>query len=158
MNLLDEIGKRLRIGANKMQKFEETVILLPRFTNQLLPLLEPASPELSRVVSFWAPGEELNFSLKKAAVHVTNMTDFAFEEAAKKDTLASFVHEFTRRVETGFFKETEAVVTLGGKFLKILASPWMVNMLRMEREICTQQRLDYIQLGTRRGGTRSRVG
>lgn len=43
------------------------MILPSCFTNQLLPLLETASAELSRVVSFLAPGEEFNFTSKKAA-------------------------------------------------------------------------------------------
>ena len=62
-----------------------------RFTHQLLPLLQSASPELSRVVSVLGAGNESNsfklsdldlkqnLGLMQAAVHATVMTDFAFE-------------------------------------------------------------------------------
>ena len=83
-----------------------------RFTQQLLPLLRVASPELSRVVSVLAPGTESasfnrkdlglkeNFSLSNAANHAVVMTDFCFEEFAKDNPTVSFIHSFPSFVRT----------------------------------------------------------
>lgn len=92
-----------------------------RFTQQLLPLLQSASPQLSRVVSVLSPGEESvldfddldlrrNFSLRKAAAHAITMTDFTFEEMAKKTPSVSFVHTFPGAVKTGFAKEANFAI------------------------------------------------
>lgn len=111
-----------------------------RFTTQLLPLLQAASPSLSRVVSVLAPGEEsnaldfnnldlkTNFSLRNAALHATCMNDFAFEEAAKKYPTTSFIHAFPGAVKTGFLKETGVLTRLGSKVLLNLFTPWTVNI------------------------------
>ena len=111
-----------------------------RFTTQLLPLIQAASPELSRVVSVHAPGEESSaleldnldlkrgFSLRKAAIHSTTMTDFAFEEAAKKYSSTSFVHAFPGAVKTGLLKEFGPLMRFCGKIVFALASPWTVDI------------------------------
>ncbi|MCJ1268498.1 hypothetical protein MMC22_008386 [Lobaria immixta] len=111
-----------------------------RFTTQLLPLLEAASPELSRVVSVLAAGEESSilelenlglkqgFTLRKAAAHATTMTSLAFEETAKKHAGTSFIHAFPGGVKTGFFKESGAITKLGAKLLMTVASPWTTDI------------------------------
>lgn len=111
-----------------------------RFTNQLLPLLQAASPGLSRVVSVLGPGDESNslelenldlkqgFSIRKAALHATTMTDFAFEEAAKRHTVTSFVHTSPGGVNTAYMRDAGALVKLGAKLLMPLFSPWMVDI------------------------------
>lgn len=92
-----------------------------RFAQRLLPLLQSASPQLSRVVSVLAPGEEASldfdnldlqrdFSLGKAAAHAITMTDFTFEEMAKKNPSVSFVHAFPGAVKTGFAKEANFAI------------------------------------------------
>lgn len=111
-----------------------------RFTTQLLPLLQAASPELSRVVSVLAPGEESsnfdldnldlknNFSMKNAATHAVCMSDFAFEEAAKRYPKTAFVHAYPGAVKTGFMKETGALTRIGAKVAFALLSPWTVDI------------------------------
>ena len=110
-----------------------------RFTQQLLPLLQSASPQLSRVVSVLAPGEETGldfdnldlkrgFSLKKAAGHAVAMTDFAFEELAVKNPATSFVHAFPGGVKTGFFKEAGFAMKAASQLLMMVISPWMVGI------------------------------
>ena len=108
-----------------------------RFTQQLLPLLQSASPQLSRVVSVLAPGGEgavdfndldlkHNFSLGKAATHAVTMTDFAFEELARKNPTISFVHSFPGGVKTGFFKESGFFMIAMMKLTFALISPWTI--------------------------------
>ena len=108
-----------------------------RFTQQLLPLLQSASPQLSRVVSVLAPGDESaidfddldlkhNFSLRKAATHVITMTDFAFEEFATRNPTVSFVHSFPGGVKTGFFKESAFVLRAMMRLAFIFMSPWTI--------------------------------
>ena len=104
-----------------------------RFIQQLMPLLQAASPELSRVVSVLAPGEEKasfvlddldlkqNFSLANAANHCITMTDFALEEFAKENPTVSFVHAYPGIVPTGFFKEQNVVLRIAIPFLTRLA-------------------------------------
>lgn len=112
-----------------------------RFTQQLLPLLRNADPELSRVVSVLAPGEEsralfhlddldlkTNFSLRTAACHAVTMTDFSFEELAKRNTSVSFVHTFPGVVKTGFNKEAGFVVRMASNLAFTLLSPWTVGL------------------------------
>ena len=103
-----------------------------RFTHQLLPLLQAAAPELSRVVSVLAPGEERasfnmddldlkqNFSLASAANHCITMTDFTFEHLARECSTVSFVHAFPGYVKTGFSKEAGMLVRSG---------LWMVSQI-----------------------------
>ena len=111
-----------------------------RFTQQLLPLLQTASPQLSRVVSVLAPGEEAaldfnnldlkeGFSLKKAAAHAITMTDFAFEEMAKKNPTISFVHAYPGVVKTGYAKETGFAVRAATQLLLRVLSPWTVGIV-----------------------------
>ena len=110
-----------------------------RFTQQLLPLLESASPQLSRVVSVLAPGEEAlldfdnldlkrDFSLRKAAAHAITMTDFTFEEMAKKTPSVSFVHAYPGAVKTGFAKEAGFAVRAASQVALALLSPWTVGI------------------------------
>lgn len=111
-----------------------------RFTTQLLPLLQAASPGLSRVVSVLAPGEESNnleldnldlkhgFTMRKAAIHAVDMKDFAFEEAARKYRTTSFVHAFPGIVKTGFMKETGFLARFGTKIAYAVLSPWSVDI------------------------------
>lgn len=91
-------------------------------------------------MSVLAAGEESNtleldnldlkqgFTIRKAAVHATTMTSFAFEEAAKKHAATSFVHAYPGGVKTGFFKESGAMVRLGSKLIMTLISPWMTDI------------------------------
>ena len=108
-----------------------------RFTQQLLPLLQSASPQLSRVVSVLAPGTESaidfddldlkhNFSLRKAAAHAVTMTDFAFEEFATKHPTVSFVHSYPGGVKTGFFKESGVAIRAMVRLAFTLMSPWTI--------------------------------
>ncbi len=112
-----------------------------RFTQRLLPLMQAASPQLSRVVSVLAPGEESqtsfhlndlglkeNFSLRNAACHAVTMTDFFFEEMAKKNPTISFVHAFPGGVKTGFNKEAGFVIKAATNLAFKLLSPWMVDI------------------------------
>ena len=105
-----------------------------RFAQQFLPLLQAASPQLSRVVSVLAPGEEAaldfdnldlkqNFSLRNAAANAITMTDFTFEEMAKKNPPVSFVHAYPGVVKTGFTKEAGFAVRAASQLaFKLLAS------------------------------------
>lgn len=111
-----------------------------RFTHQLLPALESASPQLSRVVSVLSPGEEsssihlddldlkTHFSLKNAMSHAITMTDFAFEELAKQHPTVSFVHAFPGGVKTGFAKESGPLVKMGVSLILTVAAPWLVGI------------------------------
>ena len=112
-----------------------------RSTQQLLPLLEAASPQLSRVVSVLAPGEESltsfhlddldlknNFSLRTAACHAITMTDFAFEEMAKQHPTISFVHAYPGIVKTGFIKEAGFAMKAALNATYMLLAPWKVNI------------------------------
>ncbi len=82
-----------------------------RFTDQLMPLLEAAHPQLSRVISVLAPGTEstfnpsdiglrTTFSLANAASHAAVMNDFYFEQAAKQHPTVSFIHSYPGFVST----------------------------------------------------------
>ena len=108
-----------------------------RFTQQLLPLLQSASPQLSHVVSVLGPGGESaidfddldlkhNYSLRKAAAHAITMTDFAFEEFATKNPTVSFVHSYPGGVKTGFFKESGFAIRAMARLALTLMSPWMI--------------------------------
>lgn len=110
-----------------------------RFTQQLLPLLQAASPQFSRVVSVLAPGEEAaldlknldlkeGFSLRKAAAHAITMTDFTFEEMAKKNPTISFVHAYPGLVKTGFAKEAGFAVRAASQLAWRVFSPWAVGI------------------------------
>ena len=111
-----------------------------RFAHQLLPLLQSASPGLSRVVSVLGAGSESNtfnlsdldlkqnFSVRNAAIHAIVMTDFAFEEASKTNPTTSFVHSYPGLVKTGFFRESGPLVRLGGNILVTLMSPLAVDI------------------------------
>ena len=112
-----------------------------RFTQRLLSLMQAASPQLSRVVSVLGAGEEsrtsfhLNdlglkekFSLRNAACHAITMTDFFFEELAKKNPTISFVHAFPGTVKTGFNKEAGFVIKAATNLALKLLSPWMVDV------------------------------
>lgn len=92
------------------------------------------------MVSVLSPGEEStaldlqnldlkrDFTLKKAALHAITMTDFCFEEAAKKHPSVSFVHTFPGAVKTGFMKETGPLIRLGGKLIYALIGPWTIDI------------------------------
>ena len=109
-----------------------------RFTQQLLPLLRSASPQISRVVSVLGAGGEsaaldfnnldlrTNFSLSKAASNAITMTDFAFEEMAKENPDISFIHSFPGGVKTGFAKETGFVIKAALSLILTLSSPLLV--------------------------------
>ena len=112
-----------------------------RCTQKLLPLLQAASPELSRVVSVLAPGEESlasfhlqdldlkhNFSLRNAACHAITMTDFAFEEMARQTPTVSFVHAYPGTVKTGFNKEAGFAMKAATNLAYMLLSPWRVDI------------------------------
>ncbi|KAK4694108.1 hypothetical protein P7C71_g3416, partial [Lecanoromycetidae sp. Uapishka_2] len=112
-----------------------------RFTQQLLPLLQLASPKLSRVVSVLAPGEESrtnfhiddldlkkNFSLRTAACHAITMTDFSFEEMAKQNPSISFVHTYPGMVKTGFTKDAGFALKMALNLAVTVFSPWTVGI------------------------------
>lgn len=110
-----------------------------RFAQQLLTLLHSSSPQLSRVVSVLSPGEESaldldnldlkrNFTLWKAATHAITMTDFTFEEMAKKNPSMSFVHAYPGAVKTGFTKETGFAVRAASQLALMVLSPWTVGI------------------------------
>ena len=111
-----------------------------RFAYQLLPLLQSASPEISRVVSVLGAGVEAssfnlsdldlkqNFSIKNAAIHAIVMTDFAFEEASKLHPTTSFIHSNPGMVKTGFMRETGPLVRLAANVLVALLTPLAVNI------------------------------
>ncbi|MCJ1299225.1 hypothetical protein MMC08_002017 [Hypocenomyce scalaris] len=112
------------------------------FTDLLLPLLQAAAAkgQLARVVSVIAAGREgpialddlelrHNFSLNTCMKHSIVMTDFAFEELAKKEENkgVSFVHAFPGWVKTGFGKDAGALVKIGVKVLYTLLGPWFTG-------------------------------
>jgi len=112
-----------------------------RFTQQLLPLLQKAPPELSRVVSVLAPGEESrtnfhlddldlkrSFTLRTAACHAVTMTDFSFEEMSKQAPTVSFVHSYPGVVKTGFNKEAGFAVRMASNLAFTLLSPLTVGI------------------------------
>ena len=110
-----------------------------RFTQQLLPLLQSASPELARVVSVLAPGEETpldfsnldlktDFSIRKAAGHAITMTSLIFEEMAQKTPSVSFVHSYPGFVKTGFAKEQPAAIRAANQFATAILSWWAVGI------------------------------
>ena len=77
-------------------------------------MYQTASPQLARVVSVLALGDEdkpLDFdnldlkrdlSLRNAKAHAITMTDFAFEELAQRFRDISFIHAFPDFVKSGF--------------------------------------------------------
>lgn len=110
-----------------------------RFTQQLLPLLQSACPQLSRVVSVLAPGDESvpdfdnldlqrEFSLRKAAAHAVTMTALTFEEMAKKNPSVSFVHAFPGVVKTGFAKETSFAIRAASQLALSVFSRWTIGI------------------------------
>lgn len=112
-----------------------------RFTQRLLPLMQAASPQLSRVVSVLAPGEESQttfhlddlglkekFSLRNAACHAITMTDFFFEEMAKKTPTVSFVHAYPGTVKTGFNKEAGFLMKAATNLAFKVLSPWTLDI------------------------------
>lgn len=112
-----------------------------RFICNLLPLLRASAPELSRVVSVLAPGDEAanlnfgdldlkqSFSLRTAGTYCVTMTDFAFEELAKANPTVSFVHGFPGGVKTGFFKESNFLLRAGATIsMDVLMRPWMTSL------------------------------
>ena len=110
-----------------------------RFTQQLLPLLQAASPPLSRVVSVLAPGDQAaldlddlglkkDFSMWKAATHAVTMTDFTFETMAEQNPNVSFIHTFPRVVKTGFAKEQGSVVRAASQLAYTVLSRWTVGI------------------------------
>ena len=110
-----------------------------RFAQQLLPLLQSASPQLSRVVSVLGPGGETpldfanldlkrDFSLRKAAGHAITMTGFAFEELAAENPTVSFVHAYPGTVKTGYAKDTGVAMRATARLMLAVASPWTVGI------------------------------
>lgn len=110
-----------------------------RFTQQLLPLLQSASPKFARVVSVLAPGEETpldlsnldlktDFSIRKAAGHAITMTSLIFEEMAQKTPSVSFVHAYPGFVKTGFAKDQPAAIRAASEFAATLLSWWAVGI------------------------------
>ena len=112
-----------------------------RFIQRLLPLMQAASPQLARVVSVLGAGEESrtsfhlddlglkeNFSLRNAACHAITMTDFFFEELAKKYPTVSFVHAYPGTVKTGFNKEAGFLMKAATNLAIIVLSPFMVDI------------------------------
>ena len=110
-----------------------------RFTQQLLPLLNSASPHVSRVVSVLAAGEEAvldfdnldlkrDFSLQKAAAHAITMTGFTFEEMATKNPSVSFVHAYPGAVKTGFAKEQGFAIRTASLLAYRVLSRWAVGI------------------------------
>lgn len=66
--------------------------------------------------------------MRKAAIHTITMTDFAFEEAAKRYHKTSFVHTFPGIVKTGFFKESGPLVRFGLNIVVAITSPWSIDI------------------------------
>ena len=110
-----------------------------RFAQQLLPLLQTASPKLARVVSVLAPGEETpldlsnldlktDFSIPKAAGHAITMTSLIFEEMAQKTPSISFVHVYPGFVKTGFAKDQPAAIRAASEFAATLLSWWTIGI------------------------------
>ena len=86
-----------------------------------------------------APGEEMvldfdnldlqqNFSLRKAAGHAITMTDFTFEEMAKKNPSVSFVHAYPGAVKTGFVKEASFAIRTATQLALTVFSRWTVGI------------------------------
>ncbi len=135
-----------------------------RFTQQFLPLLQSASPQLSRVVSVLAPGEESaldfdnldlkrDFSLRKAAAHAITMTDFTFEEMAKKSPSVSFVHAYPGGVKTGFAKEQGFAVRTASLLALTVFSRWMIGIEESgERHLFAATSGAYPPKGGEKGG------
>ncbi|CAD6584834.1 MAG: hypothetical protein ASARMPREDX12_001764 [Alectoria sarmentosa] len=134
-----------------------------RFTQQLLPLLHSTS-QLSRVVSVLAPGEETaleydnldlkqNFSLRKAAAHAITMTDFTFEEMAKKNPTVSFVHTYPGVVKTGFAKEAGFAIKVVSQLALTVFSRWTVGIEESgERHLYAATSAAYPPKGGEKGG------
>ena len=110
-----------------------------RFIQQLLPELLAASPDLSRVVSVLAPGDEgtldyndlglrQNFSLSRAADHCISMTDLVLGLLAKQNPTVSFVHRYPGLVDTGLLRDQNAFVRASGRLLMKAVSPWMMGV------------------------------
>ena len=110
-----------------------------RFTQQLLPLVQSASPPLSRVVSVLSPGEEgvvdfndldlkRNFSLRRAMAHAITMTSLAFEEMAKRDPTVSFVHAFPGGVKTGFLRDGGFAIRAAAQVAATVFARWMIGI------------------------------
>ena len=113
-----------------------------RFTTNLLPLLSAAAAaevptSFARVVSVLAAGSEgplvlddldlkRHYSLRTCMKHSIVMTDFFFEEAARRAPTVSFVHEYPGWVKTGFFRSGRTVINLLGQLAYVLLGPWMV--------------------------------
>ena len=141
-----------------------------RFTQQLLPLLQAASPELSRVVSVLAPGEEAaldfddldlkkGFSMRKAAIHAITMTDFTFEEMAKKNPSVSFVHAYPGIVKTGFAKEQGFAIKAASQLALTVLSRWTVGIEESgERHLYAATSSAYPPKGGEKGGIEVKKG
>lgn len=69
-----------------------------------------------------------NFSLKKAAAHAITMTDFTFEELAKRHPSVSFVHAYPGIVKTGFAKNVNFAVRAASQLTLIVLSRWTVGI------------------------------
>ena len=69
-----------------------------------------------------------NFSLRKAAAHAITMTDFIFEEMAKKNPSVSFVHAYPGVVKTGFAKEASFAVRTASQLVLTVFSRWTVGI------------------------------
>ena len=135
-----------------------------RFTQQLLPLLQSASPQLSRVVSVLAPGGEAalnldnldlkqNFSLGKAAAHAITMTDFAFEEMAVKHPNVAFVHAYPGFVKTGFAKDAGFAVKAATQLALLVLLRWTVGIEESgERHLYVATSAAYPPKGGETGG------
>ena len=111
-----------------------------RFTQQLLPLLQSASPHLSRVVSVLEGGGESasinlddlglkqSYSVKNAAKHAITMTGLAFEELAKENSTVSFVHAYPGIVKTNWGRDLGSLVKGASQVAFVLMRPWMVEI------------------------------
>lgn len=135
-----------------------------RFTQQLLPLLQSASPQLARVVSVLAPGTESSidltnldlkhdFSLRKAAAHTVTMTDFAFEQLATTNPTVSFVHSYPGGVKTGFFKESGFAIRAATQLAYALMTPWTLSIEESgERHLYAATSAAYPAMAGEEGG------
>ena len=135
-----------------------------RFTQRLLPLLQSTFSQLSRVVSVLAPGEETaleydnldlkqNFSLRQAAAHAITMTDFTFEEMAKKNPTVSFVHTYPGVVKTGFAKEAGFAIKAASQLALTVFSRWTVGIDESgERHLYAATSAAYPPKGGEKGG------
>lgn len=135
-----------------------------RFTTQLLTLLKAAPPQFTRVVSVFAPGGEApldfsnldlkhKFSLKNASAYAITMTDFFFEELAKRNPTISFVHCLPGAVHTGFAKEAPLAVRAGLKAAVTLLVPLKVEINESgERHLYVSTSAAYPPLGGEAAG------